>query len=116
MAKKTTFMYDDFSDRLFISKKSEEDVMDGSIRVLDIILDFNKEGKVVNIELADASQYLDSLDINPKILNKINYADFSIKELRNGYVIVFLLKSGREFFKFPYGIHMPIRKQAAITS
>lgn len=109
-------MYDDFSDRLFISRKSEKDVMDGSVRILDVILDFNKQGKVTNIELIDASQYLNSLDINPKILSKLNYADFSIKELRNGYVIIFLLKSGKEFFKFPYSIHIPTRKQVPIAS
>ena len=116
MAKKTTFIYYNFSDRLFISKKSERDIIDGSVRILDVILDFDKEGKVANIELVDASQYLGSLDINPKILNKLNYADFSIKELRNGYVIIFLLKSGREFIRFPYSIHMPTRKQVPIAS
>ena len=39
--------YDKKYDRLLIAGKSENDIVAGSVRILDVILDFNTENKVI---------------------------------------------------------------------
>ena len=116
MENKYKFNYDDFSDRLFISCKNEDEIIDGSLRVLNLVLDFTIGGRIANIELIDASDYLKSLDINPLILNKLSGAEFNTKNLRNGYEVVFVLKSDKKTIHVPYNIYLPHKKQIIVTS
>ena len=116
MEDKNTFMYDEDSDRLMISCKKENDIIDGSIRILNLILDITTTKKVANIELLDASSYLESLGINPDILNKLTGAGMSLKTLRNGYLITILLKTGKKAVYVPYNIHIPYKRQIEVIS
>ncbi len=116
MVKKFSFMYDDFADRLMISSKQDSDVIYGSIRILNLIIDFTTEKKVANIELIDASKYLESLKINPQILSKLTEAQFSFTSLRNGYLITFILNAGNKVEKIPYNIHLPAKNEIIINS
>ena len=61
--KKFVFAYDDFSDRLLISCKTDSDSIFGSAKVLNLIITFTADNKVVGIELKNASKYLESLKI-----------------------------------------------------
>lgn len=97
-------MYDDFSDRLMISCKKPLDKIKGSVRILNLVLDFNNENKVVNIELRKASDYLESLSINPLILKKLSSADLVLNQCRDGYIIYFILQSGELLERIPYNI------------
>lgn len=114
MAKKH-FLYDDFSDRLMISRKKESDKVYGSVRILNLILDISIDNKVVNIELLDASKYLESLGIDSSILNKLTGAELSFTTIRNGYLVAFLLKVGKKTVPVPYNIQMPTSKQVMIS-
>lgn len=116
MVKKFKFMYDDFADRLMISSKTDNDAIYGSIRILNLVIDFTTENKVANIELMDASKYLESLNINPSILNKLKEAQFSITSLRNGYLITFILKADNKIEKIPYNIHLPSKNEIMLNS
>jgi len=105
MSKKCTFLYDDFSDRLMISNKKDSDKIIGSVAILNLIIDFNSEHKIVNIELKKASDYLKSLKINPAILNKLTSAEIVSKQCRDGYIIYFILQAGEIIEKIPYNIY-----------
>ena len=97
-------MYDDFTDRLFISCKKNSEEISGSIRVLNLIIDFTFANKVANVELKKASYFLKSIGINPKILNKLTSADIMLKQCRDGYLIYFILRAKNQIERIPYNI------------
>ncbi len=105
------FMYDRFSDRLMISSKKKSGNVKGSIRFLNLTLDIGFDSKIANVELRKAGDYLRSLDLNPKILENLNEADVMFKQCRDGYLISFILKSGKTVERVPYNIQfqkMPV--------
>lgn len=104
MKKDTIFMYDDFSDRLFISCKKPAEKVIGSIRILNLTLDFASGNKVVNIELREASKYLTSLGIDSSILNNLTDAEIVFQQRRDGYLICFVLHAGSKIERIPYNI------------
>lgn len=104
MNKEFRFMYDDFSDRLMIASKKEGESIAGSIKILNLVLDITTSGRVANIELTNASKYLDSIGIDSKILNNLTSAEIVIKQQRDGYLIYFLLHSGAKTERVPYNI------------
>ena len=116
MIKKYRVYYDEQRDRLMIASKSDSDIMAGSIRMLNIILDFNRENKVVNAELLHASEYLKSLGLRTNILKNITAGSLSFKQLRNGYEMAFILKSGKDSIVVPYNVQLPNQKQIVINS
>lgn len=104
MDESKSFMYDDFSDRLFISCNRDASSITGSIRLLNLVIDFTSDMKVANIELKKASDYLESLGVDSKILNKLTDAKITLKQCRDGYLICFILKSGKIVERIPYNI------------
>jgi uncharacterized protein YuzE len=68
--RETFFDYDTENDSLFIYKKSK---IKGSMDIGDIIVDISIDGKVIGIEMLNASEMLKNLGLkNPKeILNTI---------------------------------------------
>jgi len=102
--KKCVFMYDDFSDRLFISCKKDSDKIYGSVRVLNLTIDFTADNMPVNIEIREVSKYLESIGSDSKILNKLTNAEFVFQQKRDGYLIYFILYSGKYVERIPYNI------------
>ena len=98
------FMYDDFSDRLMISSGKKEGNVKGSIRFLNLTLDVGNDNKIVNVELRKAGDYLKSLGFNPKILENLTGAEIVFKQCRDGYLISFILKSGKIVERVPYNV------------
>lgn len=86
------FFYDDFSDRLMISCKKPADKVMGSIRILNVILDFTADNRIVNAEIRNTSDYIASLGLNADILNDLEDAKLMLKQYRDGYLIYFILK------------------------
>lgn len=106
-----TFFYDDFSDRLMISCKKPSDKIIGSVRILNVTLDFATDKRIVNVEIKKASEYLSALEINPEILNNLKDAQLIVKKYNNGYVIYFFLHSNQGIiervpFNVPMGRHI----------
>lgn len=106
-------MYDDFSDRLMISRKNSDDVVAGSINFLNLTLDFSTTNKIINIEIKNVSSYLESLDIDSAILNNLTNAEIVFKNLRDGYIIYFILSSGNLKERIPFNFQL---KSAPILS
>ena len=50
------------------------------MRILNLTLDFTTDNRVVNIELRGASKYLESLGINPEILNNLTGAEIVVRQ------------------------------------
>ena len=101
---KDSFVYDEFSDRLLISNLKNKDQVIGSVSVLNLTIDFTKESRIANIEIKHVSDYLKSIDIDSSILKNLDEAKISLKQLRNGYVIYFLLKHGGMIERIPYNV------------
>ncbi|MBS3076727.1 hypothetical protein J4233_00480 [Candidatus Pacearchaeota archaeon] len=116
MAEKYKVHYDKEHDRLMVAGKSDSDIMTGSVRILNVVLDFNTKNQVVNAELLHASEYLDSLSIDSEILNKITTGNLVFRQLRNGYEIIFVLKIKNETIAIPYNVHLPNQKQIVNSS
>ncbi len=114
--RKCKVFYDEQYDRLMVAGKSDSDKMAGSVRVLNLILDFNTDNKLVNVELLHALEYVKSLGLDSDMLTKISGGDFIFKSLRNGYEIVFVLEVGKKVVHIPYNVQMPNREQVSITS
>lgn len=104
MSKKCRFMYDDFSDRLLISCKKKEDVVSGSVRVHDLILTFDSNKQVIGAEIKNASKYLEQIGLNSNILNSLTGADLVFQQKREGYLIYFILHSGKITERIPYNL------------
>jgi len=103
-SKEFRFMYDDLSDRLMIASKRKDEVIQGSIRVLNLILDFTSSGRIANIEVLQVSRYLESLGINSEILNNLTNAEITVQQQRDGYLIYFVLQAGQKIERIPFNI------------
>ena len=113
MGKDPRFIYDDFSDRLYISCKKPSEKIYGSVRVLNLTIDFTEERKAVAIELRGASKYLESIGIDSSILNNLSGAEIVFKQQRDGFLINFVLTSGTKVERIPYNI---MTEKAVLTS
>ncbi|MCX6748740.1 MAG: DUF2283 domain-containing protein [Candidatus Pacearchaeota archaeon] len=101
------FFYDEFSDRLMISNKKPEEKIIGSARILNVTLDFAANNKIVNIEIKNISEYLDSLGLDAAILNNLESAELVFKHYRDGYLIYFILTSTKgQIERVPFNVPM----------
>jgi len=65
------FDYDDISDSLIISRKKEGEKVSGSAEIGNLIVDFANNGRIINVEFQNISQFLKMMNINPNILNEL---------------------------------------------
>ena len=77
---------------LMISCKKPADKVVGSVRVLNVTLDFATDNKIVGVEIRNISEYISSLGLNADILNNLEDAKLMFKQYRDGYMIYFILK------------------------
>ena len=102
------FHYDSENDILYIcnaEKKVEESVEFSE----DIILDLDKEGKVIGVELFYASELFKPFNkgINREFLMKLEDAGLEYKDFRNMWFVILLLKSDSKQISQPLP---PLRK------
>ena len=114
--RKCRVYYDEKYDRLMLASKSDSDIIAGSVRILNLVLELNTENKVVNAELLNASDYLEMLSINKGILKKAREGEISIQSLRNGYLIIFVLRTGKKVVSIPYNVHFPKAREITVSS
>ncbi len=87
------FDYDNFSDRLIISRKNSDERVHGSVEIGNLILDFTANGKLVNVEIKQASKFLETIKMNPKILDELTDAKVLINAQKNALLIFAVLKT-----------------------
>jgi len=101
------FMYDEMSDRLFISCKKDDDIVYGSVRVFNIALDFTTDDRIVNVEIKNVSEYLEELSINPDTLKNLKNVKLVSKKYREGYLLYFILETQQGIMeRVPFNIPM----------
>jgi uncharacterized protein YuzE len=111
---KKNYFYDEFSDRFMISCKKPEEKVVGSVRVLNVTLDFASNGKIVNVEIRNISEYLNSLGLNSNVLIDLEDAQLMFRQYRDGYVLYFILKPKHgNIERIPFNVPM---KPALLTA
>ena len=101
------FMYDENFDRLMISNKKSKDKIYGSVRVLNVTLDFTTDNQIVNVEIKKISDYLKEIGLNPSILDDLNDVQLISKQYRDGYMIYFILKTNKGIIeRVPFNVPM----------
>jgi len=107
------FHYDSEHDVLAIrnvEKKVEESVEISG----DIILDLDNEGKVIGVEIFDASEIFNSFnkEIDKNYLENLEYVNLKYREFRNMWFIVVVLNSGSKQILQPLP---PLRKSEYVS-
>jgi len=100
--------YDDENDILVIHE-SNEDVKE-SLEVSEgIVLDLDRDDRVVGIEIMDASEFFCSFnpEISKKFLSELDSARIEYKSFRNQWMLLVILGSNGKMFSQPMP---PLRK------
>ena len=114
MISKETFMYDEDLDRIMIFNNVKEDEkVYGSVNFLNLVIDFTTNNRIANVEIKNVSEYLQSLDIDPKILNELTNAKINLQQMRGGFLLSILLKHKKNMEKVPF--NLPTEEELLIT-
>lgn len=89
---KKNFSYDDVTDSLIVSRKTDNDKVDGSAIIGDLVLDFTIEGKLVNVEFMNLSKFLKFIGVDMN-LNELTEAELVVREYDGAVSLFFLLKT-----------------------
>jgi len=87
------FIYDDFTDNLIISAKKKSDIVKGSAKLGNIVLDFTPDGRIVNIEIIHVSDFFKNAKVGHKI-NELTNARLSVQYKSTSIMIWINLKFG----------------------
>jgi len=87
------FDYDKHTDSLIISRKQEGEQVQGSAEVGNLILDFTSDGKIINVEFQGISQFLESMKINPNILNELESVNLNVQKQKGAISLFVILKT-----------------------
>lgn len=105
MITKETFMYDRELDRLMIFNNiSLGEKVQGSVRILNLVLDVTASNRIANIEIRNISEYLRSIGKDPSILESMNSAKIEIINVRGGFLIQIVLAGATKTERIPYTI------------
>lgn len=109
------FMYDENLDRLMIfNKKNDDEIVYGSVKILNLILDVTDKNRIANIEIRNVSEYLISMEKNPNILKSLKNAKININQIRGGFIIKIILIGEESSDKIEYTI--PTEEKIIITA
>ena len=86
---KAKIYYDNEYDCMMISEKADNEVVKKNFMFDDIIISMAGSGKIVGIEIREASKYLKELGYNPEILNNISDGGLVIKPKKDFLFIGF---------------------------
>jgi uncharacterized protein YuzE len=106
------FDYDEVSDSLIISRKQDNEKVQGSAEIGNLILDFTSDGKIVNVEFQNISEYLKMMNVNPQILNKLTEVNLIIQKQKGAISLFAVLKTPTLKQPVPLAI-VPVTKQLA---
>lgn len=87
------YSYDEFSDSLIVSNRLENDKMDRNFEIGDMIFSITKQGRIASIEIRGASYFLESCNISPDILKKINCIELNIIPKRGTLFLILKIES-----------------------
>jgi len=85
---KKKFHYDEYGDSLIISNRQENEIVKRNFEIGDIIFSLTGKGKIASIEIRGVSSFLESCNIEPKILKLADNIELQIVPKRGA---IFLL-------------------------
>ena len=101
--------YDVENDILFIHKGfSKDEKFKGNIDAGDIVLDMSTKGRIVGIEILNASEFLKAFKIGKKVLESLKDARFKTQIKCNSIMIELVFLSHEE--EIPAKIALPIAR------
>jgi len=110
---KYRFDYDIDDDVLYIQNAVEE--VEESVEFSeDIVLDLDKEGRAIGVEIFYASEFFNIFNktINKNFLENLEEAHIEYKEFRNVFFIILILKSKGQIIRQPMP---PLRKSEYVS-
>ena len=75
---KKNFSYSEIDDSMIVSNKQENEIVKNNFEVGDIIFSLTGRGKIVSIEIREFSSFLESCNIDPKIIKMMNQAELKV--------------------------------------
>lgn len=101
--------YDREADDLFVYAKEKSK---GSIEVGDLVLDFDNAGRLVGIEILNATKFLadctaDKEGISKHFLSELNKCEVEVKKKSN-FLFIKLILTGKDMRKISCPINAPI--------
>ena len=75
---KKNFSYNEIDDSLIVSNKQENEIVKNNFEVGDIIFSLTGRGKIVSIEIREFSSFLESCNIDPKIIKMMNQVELKV--------------------------------------
>jgi len=107
------YEYNSEDDVLYIKNSMKE--VEESVEVSDdLILDLDKNGMVVGIEIFYASEFFGAFnkEVDKKFLANLEDVQLEQKEMRNNWFLVVMLKSGKKVIYQPMP---PLRKSEYVS-
>ena len=107
------FNYDSEDDVLYIKNSMKE--VEESVEVSeDIVLDLDKKGMVVGIEIFYASEFFGAFnkEVDKSFLSNLEEVQIAQKEMRNNWFLVIMLKSDKKVIYQPMP---PLRKSEYVS-
>lgn len=75
---KKNFSYSEIDDSMIVSNKQENEIVKNNFEVGDIIFSLTGRGKIVSIEIREFSSFLESCNIDPKIIKMMNQVELKV--------------------------------------
>ena len=75
---KKNFSYSEMDDSLIVSNRQENEVVRNNFEAGDIIFSLTGRGKIVSIEIREFSSFLESCNIDHKIIETMNQVELKI--------------------------------------
>lgn len=91
--KTKSFDYDEYSDSLIISNRNEDEVVKSNFEVGDIIFSLTGKGKIVAVEIRGLSSFLESCDIDSKIIENLKNVELNIVPKKDTIFILIKVES-----------------------
>ena len=87
------FSYDEYSDSLIVSNRAENESVKSNFELGDIIFSLTGKGKIVAIEIRGFSSFLESCNIDTKIIDNLKNVELNIVPKKDTIFFILKIKS-----------------------
>ncbi len=108
--------YNNFDDSLLMSCKQENENIKKTFAIDNFIFYLTRKGKIVGLQLRNASEILSESDINPNLLENIESAELIISPKENSLFIGIKIISENKSTNLPLRVFMPSEPQMNILA
>ncbi len=95
------FEYNEEGDVFYISRNEGNEEVVGSIPIGDVVYDIGASGKVIGLEIDNASEVF---GVEPEIINEATNARFSVRVQGGILFICFMINLANKNYEFSYAL------------